>query len=212
MTWNDPTSHVPTAPFDAPAPIGPAQTPPATGDAKPKKRSKWVSVGVPVAAAVFAFALGSGAGSSGAQTELADLRTDQTSLTKQVETAKSTAQDSRKQLAAVETKLDERETQGTKLTEQAEAQTKKITELTTANSKLTSENGKLQARVTELESATSAPAPLAAQTPRADAPAPSTVYFKNCAAARAAGAAPVHRGDPGYGAHLDRDGDGIGCE
>ncbi|WP_239459864.1 excalibur calcium-binding domain-containing protein [Nocardioides daejeonensis] len=38
------------------------------------------------------------------------------------------------------------------------------------------------------------------------------VYFENCTAARAAGAAPVRRGDPGYGSHLDRDGDGIGCE
>lgn len=36
--------------------------------------------------------------------------------------------------------------------------------------------------------------------------------FPNCAAARAAGAAPVRRGEPGYGAHLDRDGDGVGCE
>lgn len=36
--------------------------------------------------------------------------------------------------------------------------------------------------------------------------------YANCAAARAAGAAPVRRGDPGYGPHLDRDGDGIGCE
>lgn len=36
--------------------------------------------------------------------------------------------------------------------------------------------------------------------------------FPNCAAARAAGAAPVRRGDPGYGSHLDRDGDGVGCE
>ena len=38
------------------------------------------------------------------------------------------------------------------------------------------------------------------------------VYYPNCAAARQAGAAPVRRGDPGYGAHLDRDNDGIGCE
>ncbi|WP_369010294.1 excalibur calcium-binding domain-containing protein, partial [Salmonella enterica] len=30
--------------------------------------------------------------------------------------------------------------------------------------------------------------------------------------ARAAGAAPVRAGEPGYGPHLDRDGDGIGCE
>ena len=36
--------------------------------------------------------------------------------------------------------------------------------------------------------------------------------FVNCTAARAAGAAPVRRGDPGYGRHLDRDNDGIGCE
>lgn len=38
------------------------------------------------------------------------------------------------------------------------------------------------------------------------------VYFPNCAAARAAGAAPVRVGQPGYGRHLDRDGDGVGCE
>ena len=36
--------------------------------------------------------------------------------------------------------------------------------------------------------------------------------FRNCAAARATGAAPLRRGDPGYGTHLDRDGDGVGCE
>ncbi|KAE8762100.1 excalibur calcium-binding domain-containing protein, partial [Georgenia thermotolerans] len=46
----------------------------------------------------------------------------------------------------------------------------------------------------------------------APAPAPAAEPYANCAAARAAGAAPVHRGDPGYGAHLDRDGDGVGCE
>jgi hypothetical protein len=38
------------------------------------------------------------------------------------------------------------------------------------------------------------------------------VYYPNCAAARAAGAAPVRSGDPGYARHLDRDGDGVGCE
>ena len=38
------------------------------------------------------------------------------------------------------------------------------------------------------------------------------VNYPNCAAARAAGAAPVRRGEPGYGRHLDRDNDGIGCE
>ena len=39
-----------------------------------------------------------------------------------------------------------------------------------------------------------------------------TEYYKNCDAVRAAGKAPIRRGDPGYGRHLDRDGDGVGCE
>ncbi len=37
-------------------------------------------------------------------------------------------------------------------------------------------------------------------------------YYANCTAARQAGAAPIRRGEPGYGSHLDRDGDGIACE
>ena len=38
------------------------------------------------------------------------------------------------------------------------------------------------------------------------------VYYANCTAARAAGAAPIRRGEPGYGRHLDRDNDGVACE
>ncbi|WP_344382845.1 GmrSD restriction endonuclease domain-containing protein [Georgenia ruanii] len=63
--------------------------------------------------------------------------------------------------------------------------------------------------------AAAGPAPVPAPAPTsgpAPAPAPADVPYANCAAARAAGAAPVHRGDPGYGKHLDRDGDGVGCE
>lgn len=43
-------------------------------------------------------------------------------------------------------------------------------------------------------------------------PRPAAGAYPNCAAARAAGAAPVRRGEPGYGLHLDRDGDGVACE
>ncbi|MEU7605267.1 excalibur calcium-binding domain-containing protein [Streptomyces sp. NPDC041003] len=39
-----------------------------------------------------------------------------------------------------------------------------------------------------------------------------TVSYRNCTAVRDAGAAPIRRGDPGYGRHLDRDGDGVACE
>lgn len=40
----------------------------------------------------------------------------------------------------------------------------------------------------------------------------STWSYRNCREARAAGAAPLYRGQPGYGPHMDGDGDGIACE
>lgn len=56
------------------------------------------------------------------------------------------------------------------------------------------------------------PRPLVQQ-PTEEAPAPDTVQsFASCAEARAAGAAPVHSGDPGYSRRIDRDGDGVACE
>ena len=55
------------------------------------------------------------------------------------------------------------------------------------------------------------PAP-SAPTPLFDADSNTGWSYLNCAAARAAGAAPVLFGEPGYGRHLDRDGDGVGCE
>ncbi|MFD7652730.1 thermonuclease family protein [Actinosynnema sp. NPDC059797] len=41
---------------------------------------------------------------------------------------------------------------------------------------------------------------------------PAGAYYANCAAARAAGAAPLYAGQPGYRPGLDRDGDGVACE
>ncbi|WP_251043828.1 DUF1524 domain-containing protein [Arthrobacter sp. ISL-48] len=67
--------------------------------------------------------------------------------------------------------------------------------------------------------APAAPAPVApapvAPAPVAPAPAPAApaaVYYANCTAAKAAGAAPLRIGQPGYRAGLDRDSDGIACE
>ncbi len=39
-----------------------------------------------------------------------------------------------------------------------------------------------------------------------------STYYANCTAARAAGAAPVMRGQLGYSRKFDRDNDGVGCE
>lgn len=47
-------------------------------------------------------------------------------------------------------------------------------------------------------------------TPESQA-ATAPVYYQNCDAVRAAGAAPIQRGDPGYRSGLDSDGDGEGC-
>ncbi|MBJ8339028.1 excalibur calcium-binding domain-containing protein [Antrihabitans sp. YC3-6] len=50
-----------------------------------------------------------------------------------------------------------------------------------------------------------------APAPSVDPEPPAGVYYRNCDAVRAAGAAPLHRGEPGYSSKLDRDGDGEAC-
>lgn len=52
-------------------------------------------------------------------------------------------------------------------------------------------------------------------TPTYTAPAPSQsteAYYANCSDARAAGVAPIYRGQSGYRSDLDRDHDGVACE
>ncbi|TCJ40710.1 PASTA domain-containing protein [Parafrankia sp. BMG5.11] len=68
------------------------------------------------------------------------------------------------------------------------------------------------------------PAPPPVPTPRpadplppADNPPPANddppaAYYANCDAVHAAGAAPLHAGEPGYRRGLDRDGDGTACD
>ncbi len=55
------------------------------------------------------------------------------------------------------------------------------------------------------------PAPPTTRTTTRTTP-PSSVYYANCDAVRAAGKAPLYRGEPGYRAGLDGDGDGVACE
>ncbi|WP_236830968.1 DUF1524 domain-containing protein [Blastococcus sp. KM273128] len=53
-----------------------------------------------------------------------------------------------------------------------------------------------------------------AAAPPAAGPAPDAPVtgYADCTAVRAAGAAPIHRGAPGFSERFDGDGDGIGCE
>lgn len=77
---------------------------------------------------------------------------------------------------------------------------------------------KLAAEQAAQQAAKKAPAPAPAA-PVAPAPAPApavkapaAVSYANCAAVKAAGAAPLYAGQPGYSTSLDRDRDGVACE
>lgn len=48
--------------------------------------------------------------------------------------------------------------------------------------------------------------------PTAPSVTPAVPLYRTCAQARAAGAAPLRRGQPGYNPALDRDADGVACE
>jgi hypothetical protein len=48
--------------------------------------------------------------------------------------------------------------------------------------------------------------------PQALAATEASVYYAGCDEARAAGAAPIYRGSPGYRPGMDGDDDGIACE
>ncbi|MFC9906864.1 excalibur calcium-binding domain-containing protein [Rhodococcus sp. NPDC127593] len=58
-----------------------------------------------------------------------------------------------------------------------------------------------------------APAAIPANPPAPTHTAPqSSVSYASCADAKAAGAAPIYQGEPGYSTKLDRDKDGIACD
>ena len=96
-----------------------------------------------------------------------------------------------------------------------------ISEVTSTNEELQNQVNSLESDLASAESAAVASSSSESGTSSSDSSsgssseestASTSAYYKNCTAARDAGAAPVSKGDPGYGTHLDRDGDGIGCE
>lgn len=57
-----------------------------------------------------------------------------------------------------------------------------------------------------------APKPSTREAPLRSSSRDDRAYYPNCAAARAAGVAPLRVGDPGYRPGLDGDRDGVACE
>lgn len=69
-----------------------------------------------------------------------------------------------------------------------------------------------QAAAAEAQRQAEAQAQQQAQQQQQQQQAQQNVYYANCDAVRAAGAAPLYQGQPGYSTKLDRDRDGIACE
>lgn len=130
----------------------------------------------------------------GLEFEIAALTTQVEEMQDEVKTLASDAELSKDQAEVLQRTVDERDAQ---ITGHLEAL------------------GIRDGRIAELEAAVAAAAAAPRQFVQPSAPqqkSAGSAYYQNCTAARQAGAAPVRRGDPGYGPHLDRDGDGVGCE
>ena len=186
--------------------------PQAIPEARPKGSRRWLRWVVPL----LAFVLGVGVGTSGdadptttpqylsLQSQLDSSEDEAAQLTDAVEEAKA---EIRQVSSEAEADLVERTVQ----LEQQAAQLEQRTAEVEARAKDVWTREKA-VRAAEQEASRPAPsAPVAAMT-EPESQAPTSVYFENCTAARNAGAAPVRVGDPGYAGHLDRDGDGVGCE
>jgi multidrug efflux pump subunit AcrA (membrane-fusion protein) len=220
---------MPTNPgFQGPTPPvqQPAQTmqlpvqPPA--EQSPGRRRRWLRCAVPLVA----FLLGIGVGGSGDQPDVTTTPQYQ-SLQAELDTAQDEAGELGDDVAAAEEQVRQA---GAAAQAQIEQQTAAISQRAAAldqrEQDLTARESALRAAEqaagssrssTGTGSSSSSSASVSsgagsASVVEPEAQVSASASYANCSAARAAGAAPVRVGDPGYGRHLDRDGDGVGCE
>ncbi len=156
--------------------------------------------------------VGAGAGGSGAGSEITELKRQVSTLEVDVDDAETVALESDAALSDASSELADARADLATAKRELAAATAQVTEMQSAATGTQTELDARAARITDLEgqlSVRTAPAPAA---PAPAAPATIVVSYENCTAVRNAGAAPIRTGEPGYGRHLDRDGDGIGCE
>ena len=168
-------------------------------------------------ALVVGLLLGGGLGGSTAQSEVAALEDQVAALEVDLADAEDVASANDAALADARADLDDALADLATASEALTTATTQMTEMETVATASQTELDARAARIADLEgqlSVRAAPAPApAAPAPAAPAPAaPASAWYDNCTAVRNAGAAPIRVGDPGYAKHLDRDGDGIGCE
>jgi hypothetical protein len=220
---------MPTNPgFQGPTPPvqQPAQTmqlpvqPPA--EQSPGRRRRWLRWAVPLVA----FLVGIGVGGSGDQPDVTTTPQYQ-SLQAELDTAQDEAGELGDDVAAAEEQVRQA---GAAAQAQIEQQTAAISQRAAAldqrEQDLTARESALRAAEqaagssrssTSTGSSSSSSASVSSGAGSASGVEPeaqvsASASYANCSAARAAGAAPVRVGDPGYGRHLDRGGGGVGCE
>ncbi|GAA2178248.1 hypothetical protein GCM10009847_07590 [Leucobacter tardus] len=177
------------------------------GNTQKRRAPIWVVATTGAAALLLGVGIGAGSDADAAnRSTISDLE-QQLTLSQEENTTAATALDDAvkshdEQAAALTEERDDLSDEIETLTKSVEDLTAKVAE---AEAKTSSE--KQRADAAEAQAAAAVPS-----TESEPATSPTPTYFQNCSAARAAGAAPVYAGDPGYGPHLDRDGDGVGCE
>ena len=193
-----------------------------------RKRRRTVRLAGLCAAAVVVFLVGIGLGAGdGGEAEIAEARATASAAVVDAETAREAAEAEQATLAEAQAAVEadraalaedqeELDTRTAKVAKQEKTLSSRESAVETAEAKVSTREADVADRekAVEADAAAGIAAPATEEDTTEDPPAADTgsASYENCDAARAAGAAPVYVGDPGYGSHLDRDGDGVGCE
>ncbi|WP_449355207.1 excalibur calcium-binding domain-containing protein [Virgibacillus natechei] len=151
--------------------------------------------------------------------EMSELKDENESLKLEVEEIQSDKKQAEDELESSQNKLNsltsntaEHDEETQDLNDEIDSLVNEKEELTSKIEDLEEENSSLQTEVEDLQITAGSTNTAPTDDSTSSTTNNNSTYYENCTAARDAGAAPVYEGDPGYGTHLDRDRDGVGCE
>lgn len=170
--------------------------------------------------AVIAFLIGSGVGSGSEDSpegaaELADLKEQVASMEGQLDELGTQVSDIKETVKAPQAqqagRVKELESEVASLREQVTALKKERDALEARRSEQAERIQQLESRPASAQQSPSAGGSGGGSPPSQEGSG-SSAQYANCSEARAAGAAPLRRGEPGYDSSMDRDDDGVACE